>query len=184
VSRALYLINFIGFQTGWFICIMTGNLLSAIFTSLFLIAHVLLLKKYIPTFSLAKELSWLLVFFFTGLAVETLFLNTGVLIFEHSEKLISSLFLPPPWLLCLWLLFGTSMRTSLRLLFEKRWIGYLSALIFAPASYYAGDKLNISVEIGTPLVLHLSIIAFVWLCAIGFIFIVKKYYFEDLFNDH
>jgi hypothetical protein len=182
VNRALYVVNFIGFQVGWFICIMTGNIFSLAFTSLFLLLHFVLLKKYTPRFYFAKEVRWLAVFFSIGMVIETFFLNTGVLVTSDTENRFLDLFLPPIWLLCLWLLFGTSMRTSLKLLFEKKWIGYLGSLIFAPASYYAGDVLNVTISIGTPLILYLSIIALAWLCTLWLVFIVQHYYFEDIFQ--
>jgi Protein of unknown function (DUF2878) len=74
------------------------------------------------------------------------------------------------------------MRTSLRLFFEKKRIGYLCSLIFAPASYYAGDRLNVNISLGAPLILHLSIIALTWLGAMRLIFTLKEYYFEDIFR--
>jgi Protein of unknown function (DUF2878) len=139
---------------------------------------------YIRKFSLIKEISWLAAFLAIGFVVEMLFLNAGILIPSRSEKPFFDIFLPPLWLLCLWLLFATSMRTSLKLLFHKKWLGYLVSLIFAPASYYAGDILNTDIDIGTPLLLNLSIIGVTWLCAMGFIFMMQRYYFEDIFNDY
>jgi hypothetical protein len=182
VKTKIKLINFIGFQFGWFVCVLAGDIVGIAFTLLFVLMHLLFLKSNISAFKLKKEIYWLVLFFSIGAAIETLLLNIGVLNLKSDRYRLLGATLPPLWLLCLWILFATSMRTSLIFLFDRKWLGYLSAFLLAPASYYAGDKLNENVEIGSPTLFNLIIIGFLWMLVMSMVFTIKQRYFEDVFR--
>ncbi len=182
--KGINIFNAIGFQIGWFICILKGNFLGLAFAIIFTITQLFLLYLYSDKFLLKKEIFWLMVIIIIGFCIETLFFSSGIL-YEYIHPAVPMHFVAPPlWIIYLWLLFATALRTSLSFLFNKHWIVYLVTAIAAPSSYFAGDHLNTTVNINEPIAISLVIIGLVWIFTLWIIKNLKHYYFEDIFHGY
>lgn len=184
----LNIFNAISFQIGWLICVLTSNWLSLSFTLAYVALHLFCMYKINEKTSWRKEFYWLGLFLIVGFICESLFFNHGILINTHPKDptltLASEWFIfPPIWLLCLWCLFGLSLRTSLAFIFNKPLIAYPLIMIGAPSSYYAGAHLNQQVELGLPLLLSLPVISVTWLLAFLCVYFINNYYFKGINND-
>ncbi|MES2675520.1 MAG: DUF2878 domain-containing protein [Pseudomonadota bacterium] len=176
--------NAIGFQVGWFVCVTTSSLLGLIFTSIFITFHLYLIRRYAKEFFLKKEICWILIIFIIGFLIEMLFFSLGILYEDIQNPYFTYFITSPLWIICLWLLFATALRTSLAFLFNRPWLAYLATAIMAPWSYFAGSHLNTQVHINKPILLSLAIISIVWVFALWIITYIKHFYFEDIFYDN
>ncbi len=181
--HGIKIFNAIGFQIGWFVCVSTINLVGLSFAITFIIIHLILLRCYSNKFLFVKEVSWIFTILTIGFLIETLFFSMGVLYKDIQTPYLTYLITPPFWILYLWLLFATSLRTSLSFLFNKPWVAYLTTAIMAPCSYFVGANLNTHVDINDPLALSIAIISVVWVFALWVITHIKHFYFEDIFYD-
>ena len=182
--NGIKIFNAIGFQIGWFVCILKENLFSLALTVTLTLTHLLLIHFYKDKLLLKKEIYWLLIVAVIGFVIETLFFSIGV-ISENTPTLYwTHIITPPLWMVYLWLLFATSLRTSLSFLFNMHWPAYLLTGIIAPCSYFAGSHLNAHVEINEPMALNLAIISVAWVFALWLLKNIKHFYFEDIFYDN
>ena len=188
-SLPVKLINFIHiviFQIGWLVCAIFGNGYALAYSALYIALHFFLLQIR-RRIDFTKEALWLILFLVSGFIIETLFFSVGFLYFDEasapSNSIITPIIFPPLWLLCLWLLFGITMRTSMAFLFDKLWLAFLLIIIVIPLSYSVGAALNPDVSLGLPHFLSLPAITTAWVGFFGFILALKHFYFGDLFND-
>lgn len=143
-------LNAISFQIGWFACVLGGNVVGACVTALLLVFH----GKY---FIRSKNEWWLIVGFgFTGLVVDSVLGATGVLDFGTASALVL-----PTWLLCLWVLFATTLCHSFVWLQQRLVLGAALAGIATPWSYFAGSKLT-QVSFAEPVGISLLLIGACW----------------------
>lgn len=173
----------VAFQAGWFVCVMSGNVLSMTYAFSFLCLHLWLLHRFQNPFNLKKEMSWLLVIVCSGIAIETIFFSTGFLYATAHTATFGRVILPPIWLIGLWLIFAIAMRTSLSFLFKKPWLSCLLIAVTIPLNYKAGAVLNNTIGINPPYSVSLGLITVVWVTFLVFIVEVKRHFFEDIFND-
>jgi hypothetical protein len=173
----------LGFQIGWFICIMAGNTASLIYCALFMIAHSIFLKKSLSKVFWLKEFLWLAMIFIFGFAIESLNFSAGFINYlQAPPNPIDHFVTPPIWLLSLWVLFGIALRTFLSVLFAKPILTYLLSTIAIPLNYYAGANLSHEIELNTPYILTLALITLTWITFLWCLIHIKPYYFEDIFN--
>ncbi len=150
--RALLLTiaNGLVFQAGWLVCILFGSLWAAAFTLCALVLHFVFYTQRL------KDTVALLLAVVIGLVHDLLLLHTGSILF------VESVYLPPLWLMCLWVLLGLTLNHSLSWIYSRPlWSGLLGA-IAAPLSYMAGVKLS-SAEWSSPILEVVPIIAALWL---------------------
>ena len=131
------LVNFIGFQVGWFACVLGAandkELLGMIIALGVIIYHV------VTQGDLRKELKLILVALAIGLLWETWVLNLDILRYpSHPE----SLFWAPSWLVMMWALFATTINLSMGWL-KGRWIlSVFMGAVFGPLAFIGGEKLG------------------------------------------
>lgn len=183
ISKLVYAV---AFQAGWFVCILAGNLASVIYTLLFLVAHfwLLLYNKAHNNRHLfvRKEVLWVMIVLCLGAIVETIYFSAGFLYIGTPKNLFAQALLPPIWLLCIWIIFSLALRTCLSFLFYKPTLSYLACIIFVPANYYAGAKLNNDVNINEPYLLSLALMTLIWILCLWCLIHLKRHYFEEIFN--
>jgi hypothetical protein len=140
------IINAVGFQLVWFVCVQGNDLNAAV-------AVVLLLVVYLMMFRIDfKILMGLIVFSLVG------YMGDGVIAMLFHLDYLGSLdyndhliFLAPVWLLGLWIGFATTLNHSMQWLFKTPFLTIFIALFIVPVSYFAGIKLsgstfNISID--------------------------------------
>lgn len=131
------LVNFIGFQVGWFACVLGAahdkELLGMIIALGVIIYHV------VTQGDLRKELKLVLAATAIGLLWETWVLNLDILRYpSHSELL----FWPPSWLIMMWALFATTINLSMGWL-KGRWVlSVFMGAVFGPLAFIGGEKLG------------------------------------------
>lgn len=148
-----FLINFIGFQIGWFACVLGAAYqrepLGMIIALIIIVFHIFSQPN-------ARHEIWLiLAAVIIGLIWETWVLNLNVLYYpSHSE----ASFWAPYWLLVMWALFATTINLSMGWL-KGRWVlAVLMGAVFGPLAFVAGEKLNAVVFVDQTLsILALSI---------------------------
>jgi hypothetical protein len=121
--------NAVLFQLAWLVCVQGNSLWAVGITALALLLHWRFLVVA------AREWQLLLVAPVLGFAIDTLLINAGVL------QLSSNGWLSPPWLVCTWILFATTLLHSLSYLLPRNLL--LSALLGfggGPLAYYAGTR--------------------------------------------
>jgi hypothetical protein len=131
------IINAIGFQLVWFICVQ-GNDLNAV------VAVIALLVIYLMMFRTdLKILMGLTVFSLVG------YLGDGIIAMIFHLDYLGSFnyndhlnFLAPVWLLGLWIGFATTLNHSMQWLFKTPFLTVFIALFLVPVSYFAGIKLS------------------------------------------
>jgi len=131
------LVNFIGFQVGWFACVLGAandkELLGIIIALGVIIYHV------INQGDSRKELKLVLAATVIGLFWETWVLNLDILRYpSHPE----ALFWAPTWLIMMWALFATTINLSMGWL-KGRWIlSVFMGAVFGPLAFIGGEKLG------------------------------------------
>lgn len=148
--------NLVTFYLGWFACVWGAANQYVLFgpsVALFILAlHVFLAPNA------AREVRLILTTGLIGFAMDSLLATCGVLSFQ-GEGLAT--WLSPPWMVALWMLFATTLHTSLNWLAERQLIAVLFGVIGGPASYYAGAQLG-ALTLHPQLAYSLSVIAIAW----------------------
>lgn len=144
------LINLLVFQLGWFVCVIGGNLPALLFTAAALALHHHCIVR--------SPREWLMVVAVSlvGLSWDALLAGAGLVYF--SDPIVAGL---PLWLVCLWLLFATTLGHGLGWLQGHLVAAALAAALVAPLSYYGGTLLNSS-HLAEPLLLPLAVMALGW----------------------
>jgi hypothetical protein len=131
------IINAMGFQLVWFICVQGNDLNAAIATVALLIVYLMMFRTEL------KILIGLIVFSLIG------YLGDGIIAMIFHLDYLGSLnyndhldFLAPVWLLGLWLGFATTLNHSMQWLFKTPFLTVFIALFLVPVSYFAGINLS------------------------------------------
>lgn len=152
MNRALVftVTNALLFQVGWLVCILCGSFWAGIFTLAAIIFHFVIVPQW------REDAVAVVIAIALGLLHDLLLLHSGHIQFAESS------YLPPLWLVCLWVLLGITLNHSLVWIYSRPLWSALLGAIAAPLSYLAGVKLS-SAEWSSPLVEVLPIIAILWL---------------------
>ena len=156
------------FQIGWFVCLMGGSYWALGFTLFALVVHA--------TFIQHSAREWLLLagVATAGIVWDGLLMSTGLIAFvppQNSVYIGQWVTLIPVWLICLWLLFATTVNHSLYWLARYPLVSALLAALFAPVSYYAGVQIS-DAQLAQPIWQPLMAVALGW----AIVFPVALYY--------
>ena len=78
--------------------------------------------------------------FIAGLIIDGILMNKGLVIYEHMAPGLG--WMPPLWILMLWVGFGASVRLGMHWLLENPKLGGAVMLVGAPLSYISASKLG------------------------------------------
>jgi hypothetical protein len=141
--------NFVLFQIGWFACVLGGDWLALGFTAVALIIHARVVSQH-------NQEWWLIVGLAAfGVAWDSSLAAMGVLHFEQALPIGI-----PLWLVCLWLLFASTVFHSMAWLQVKMPLAVVFGAIFGPLSYVTGARLGVA-ELGDP-VMSVAVMAVGW----------------------
>ena len=131
------LVNFIGFQVGWFACVL-GAANDKEFLGM-IIALGVIIYHVINQGDSRKELKLILVALAIGLLWETWVLNLDILRYPSHPD---ALFWAPTWLIMMWALFATTINLSMGWL-KGRWVlSVFMGAVFGPLAFIGGEKLG------------------------------------------
>lgn len=149
-------VNFIGFQIGWFACVLGaayGQTLLAMVAVLFIIAlHLFKNNSY-------SELYIILSAMVIGFIWESCLVASGWLSYGIGAD---SVLFAPVWLVAMWALFATTINLSMAWLKDRWFLASLMGAIFGPLAFIAGEKLGAVEFVDRPLAL--SALALGWAC--------------------
>ena len=138
------------FQIGWFCCVIGGDAVAVPATTLILSIHAV--------FFVENQREWLLI---AGVAAIGWFVDSGLTYFSVLEFNVQPILQIPIWLICLWLLFATTLNHSLRWLSHHPLLAPIIAAVCGPLSYLGGSALA-GVKIAEPLWQSLLLLAVSW----------------------
>ena len=131
-------LNLILFQIAWFTCVLAGDVWASVVSLAILIVHA--------RFIVADKREWLLIFGFAlcGCVIDSILAITGLFDFGATVAFI------PIWLICLWLMFATTLTHGFAWLQGRWWFASLLGGTAGAGSYYAGSQMA-AVSIAEPL---------------------------------
>ena len=136
-SRKKLILNFVGFELGWFACVLGGAhglvWLGPLIVILFATWHVR--RAVYPK----SELCLLLIGTLVGSLFDQLLLTSGWIAYPPSSL---PSWLLPPWMMALWLIFCTTLNVSMRWLRIYPRIAMAFGAIGGPLAYWGGVKLG------------------------------------------
>lgn len=133
-------------------------------TILFLHSQIFVLSK--------KEWSLIIGVSLIGISLDGVWVFSGVLDFPQSQLMI------PAWLVCLWVIFSTSLCHSLSWLKHRLLLASLLGAVAGPSSYLAGAAMA-GVVIAEPRVLSIAFIAIAW----SILFPLALYFSRGVYDD-
>ncbi len=160
------LFNIIGFQVGWWACVLgvqNGySYLGPVVISIFLITHLALNKGN------RGEIVFIETVGILGTLVDTAFLLTSLITYHG----LTFSYFAPFWIIAMWLGFSATINHSLAWL-DGKWIfSFFLGAIFGPLSYIAGLKFGaVDFQISF---FSITILAAVWGITVPFIFYLNK----------
>ena len=132
------LLNFICFQLGWLSCVLGAanhHPWLGVLASICLIAwHLKVSNNWKPDAYLIISAMLL------GLVFDFLPLRFGWISFESTPLWPNQI--PPPWMICLWGMFGTTLNVSLNWLKTRSIFAMLLGALAGPLSYLGGSGLG------------------------------------------
>lgn len=161
------LLNFLGFQLGWFACVLGGAWgwpwLGVLVAAAVIGLHLRRAERPWSEAALIG-LSGLI-----GFAADSALTGLGLLRFPSGQF---HPLLAPYWMVALWMVFATTLNSSLRWL-QPRWgLAALLGLIGGPLAYEAGARLG-GVSFDRP-PLSLAAVAGVWLVATPLLLLIAN----------
>jgi len=133
-------LNFLIFQTGWLVCAIWPGNQAALF-ALFLVGlHLIFVSHRRRT-----ELLIIIVGSALGVALDTAWRHAGILVFPESQIPVAGTI--PAWLICIWLLFLTTVNHMLAWVARSPFTLWLLPPLAGPFAYFSAARLG-AVDIG------------------------------------
>lgn len=131
------IINFIGFQIGWFACVLGGAYGMPLLGPL--LAIPIMAWHFSQAHDWPKELSLIIIIALTGSLFDQFLLWLGWI--QYPASSLPS-WLLPVWMTTLWVMFSSTLNVSLRWMRGRYVIGFIFGMIGGPVAYLAGQKLG------------------------------------------
>lgn len=162
------LLNYLGFQLGWFACVGGAAHGRAWLGPA---ATVALIGLHLATVSnRARELRRLAAVGVFGALVETAAIALGLYGYAGGWGIW---WLAPAWIVALWILLGATFESSLAWLSRKPWLAALFGAIGSPLSFSAGARMGAAGFVAPPTV-ALAAIGLLWAAALPLAFFVSR----------
>lgn len=130
--------NFVLFQAAWLSCVFSGAH-QAPLISVAVASAVIAISLRMGKGNLCADLRLTAIVAGIGFCIESMNLLAGVFTLNGSPW---PMFICPPWLLLIWAVFGTTLRSSLGWLAGRYWLSALLGALAGAPSYFAGAKLG------------------------------------------
>ncbi len=131
------IINFVGFQIGWFACVLGGAYALPWLGPL--LAVPILAWHFHQSSAWDRELKLILIIAIVGSAFDQCLLSLGWIQYPASSW---PSWLLPLWMMTLWTLFSSTLNVSLRWMRGKYLVSVIFGAIGGPIAYLAGQKLG------------------------------------------
>lgn len=132
------LLNILGFQIGWFACVLGGAnqmpWLGVLISCLVILVHLLRTSERV------FECKFFGVAVIIGIIFDGIPQSLGWIAFSPVTFWPEAL--PPPWMIMLWALFASTINISLSWLQNRKTLAMLIGAIAGPLSYWSGARLG------------------------------------------
>jgi len=149
-------INVIGFYICWWLTVLGAisgfYFIGPLVTFFFVVLHLYKVANH------KKEDMFLIICFFLGLIIESVLLNSNVII--HKGFLVDYN-IAPLWSVSLWVCFGSTLFHSFKWLSKQYFISILLGLFSAPLIYFSMNSIGI-IEFGMNKIYVGLITSFLW----------------------
>ena len=142
------LINVLGFQIGWFSCVL-GAAHGMPWLGL-LVALPVMGWHLTQANNPRLELGWIIPATLIGSLFDQTLLSAGLLQYPASAWPASLL---PVWMMVLWLLFFTTLNVSLRWMRKRHLVAIVFGLVGGPLAYLAGARMGAMQLLDKPMLL-------------------------------
>jgi len=171
-----FLLNFVGFQILWLLCVQGNNIVALAALAIFLVVHAKWVAKV--------KSEWLhgLIFLLIGTSFETVLNTLGLITFSNTSTFTIgqwTIRAAPVWLLCLWVGFSTTLYHGMSWLAPRPLLQIILVSVSIPLTYYAGARFSGS-SLSSPLWLPLLVITIFWLFVLPFGFRLRSWLQERL----
>jgi len=160
------LFNIIGFQLGWWACVLGVQngyaYLGPLVMFIYLVIHLVL------TGSNRSEMIFIVIVGSLGALVDTAFLQSSLITYQG----LTFTFLAPLWIIAMWVGFSATLNHSLAWLDGKWFFAFLLGAIFGPLSYLAGLKFG-AVDFHVSLI-TMTILSAVWGATVPFLYYLNR----------
>ncbi|KKO12015.1 DUF2878 domain-containing protein [Pseudohongiella sp.] len=146
-ERQHIVFNAVVFQLSWLACVLGGSVVAAAVTAAVVAMHLKVVADK------RQEFIFLLQCAAVGFVCDLALIQMGVLNTGNP--------LPPLWLTCLWVLFGTTVGYPLRFFHGRLALCVAGGFVFAPTSYFGGARLA-DVTLVEPVWVALLSVGLVW----------------------
>lgn len=161
--------NFLAYQLTWFAAVLGAASpyawIGPSVAALALALHLWLVPDR------ATALRIVLLAGLPGYLTDSVLGSLGVFEFRGGASNVG--WLAPFWLLGLWLVFATTLRSSLGWLADRSGLAAFLGAVVGPVSYYAGDRFG-ALHIGEPLMRGLLLLALVWSLLLPLLFVCSR----------
>ena len=161
-------VNFAMFYVGWLACVAgagRGRLwLGPIVMAVFLVAHLILTRDRAQEATLAVAIGLF------GFSMDTLQASAGLFAFAGTSVLP---WLCPPWMVALWMLFATTLNSSMSWLAGRHRLAALLGAACGPLSYAAGASFG-AIKLQPNEIVSLVGIAVVWALAMPAVLVLRE----------
>ena len=153
------LLNFAMFYLGWFACV-GGAARGQLWLGPAVVAGLILVHLALNP-NPGQEARLVLLTGLLGFVSDTAQASVGLYAFTNTSV---APWLCPSWMVALWMMFATTLNSSMGWLAGRFALGAALGAVFGPLSYFAGARLGaIELHANTPLTL--AALAIVWACA-------------------
>lgn len=146
-DRRYLILNALSFQITWPLCVLGGSWVALAVTIAVVIFHLQIVRDT------RREFIFLLQCGVIGFVCDLLLVQGGVMNTSSG--------LPPVWLTCLWILFGTTVGYPMRIFHGRLWTSVAAGAVFAPLSYFSGARLA-GIPLMKPEWVSLVIVGLLW----------------------
>jgi len=148
------LFNLLGTQLGWFACVWGAAQGMEWLGPLFALGYLPVHLAWLP--NPRREIGFIILATLIGIAIEVFHVAVELLIYPAKEA-----WLPPLWMVALWLIFSSSIAYTWGWLQERYLLSAIIGGIAGPLTYLAGVQLG-AATFGWPLGPTLIILMVIW----------------------
>lgn len=160
--------NLFSFYCGWFACVAAAAG-GAPWLGPMTAAGLLAVHLLWGTRKAGREIVLLALVGAIGCAVETIQVALGLYAFRQGDP---APWPCPPWMVALWMLFASTLNSSLAWLARRRGLAALMGAFFGPVSYVAGARLG-AIELAPDMRYSAAGIGAVWAVVMPTLLIVR-----------
>jgi hypothetical protein len=151
------LVNYFSFQIGWLACALGAArgvpLVGPLITIILLGLHLAL------TPNRGREIRLVVAVGVFGTVVDSLEAMTGFISYNGGYPRLN--WLCPLWITAMWVLFASTLNSSLRWLRDRYLLAALLGAVFGPLSYFAGDRMG-AIELNVVPINSAIVMVIIW----------------------